>query len=196
MRAHLITAALALLPLTAPAPTRAPHITPTVVLHKQADVIKSSVPDATEYFVKTVKIGRADFARLRKEGGFEPDEDEMKFYYGKGSDGSVRGIVFFPQVNTQHGPLEVGLALGPEGALRSVTVTKATVETKPWVNAAVQSGFLGRLTGMKPDGDPRVALRGLSKASLGEMPYYMAEVALRDVARGLVLYRTLYRDGT
>lgn len=196
MRTHLITATLALLPAAAPAhPNRAPHITPTVVLHKQADVIRRSVPDAAQYFVKTVKIGKADFRRLRDESGFEPEEEVMRFYYGEGGDGSIRGVVLFPQLNTRHGPMEVGLALGPDGTVRSVTVTKATVETKPWVNAAVETGFLDRLIGMAADGNPREALRGLSKASLGEMPYYMAEVALRDVERGLALYRTLYRDG-
>jgi hypothetical protein len=170
----------------------APHITPTVVLRKQADVIRSALPDASQFFQKTVTIGQSDFRRLREDAGFEPDEHEMSFYYGTGSDGSVRGVVLFPQVNTQHGPLEIGLTMRPDGTIGNVTVTKATVETKPWVQTAVNTGFLDSFVGMDASGDPQTALQTLSKDSIGEMPYYMAGLVVEDVTRGLALYGTLY----
>jgi hypothetical protein len=170
------------------------HITPTVVLKKQADMIKESVP-AAQYFLKTVKIGKADFQRIHTEGAFEPDEDQVKFYYGQDAGGSVEGVVLFAQDNTQHGPLEVGLSFGPDGVVTHAVVTKATVETKPWVQAAIEAGLMKRFQGMHPGDDPDAALKGLSKEDLGEMPYYMAGVAAAAVKRGLVLYRVLYSTG-
>lgn len=167
------------------------HITPTVVLAKQASVIKATVPEATEFFLRTVDIGKDDFERIREEGSFEPDDDQEKFYYGQ-ANGRVTGIVTFPQTNTQHGPLEIGLAFNPDGTIRDAVVTKATVETKPWVLAAVRTGLLDRFKGMRPGDDPESALEGLSSDEIGAMPYYMAGVVAKTVARGLVLYDVLY----
>ncbi len=172
-----------------------PHITPTVVLVKEADLIKRTVP-ASRYFLRTVQIGRADFAKIRQEGGFEPDADKVKFFYGTDSSGKKAGVVLFPQVNTQHGPLEVGLTMNDDGTVRNATVTKATVETKPWIMKAVQAGLMPSFRGMRYGDDPARALRGLSADSLGAMPYYMAEVAASAVQRGLVYYDVLYARGS
>ncbi len=169
-----------------------PHITPTVVLQKQADMIRATVPDATQFFLKTVDVGRADFEKIRAEGDFEPEDDAFKFYYGKDASGNVTGVVLFPQVNNQHGPLEVGLSMTPDGAIREAVVTKATVETKPWVLAATKTGLMKRFEGMRPGDDPMSALDAASASELGEMPTYMAKVTAKAVARGLVLYHVLY----
>ncbi len=170
------------------------HITPTVVLAKKADVIRSAVPDATQFFVRTVEIGQADFQRIKEVGSFEPDKDRVPFYYGRDAAGRVDGVVLFPQVNNQHGPLEVGLAMNPDGTVRKVVVTKATVETKPWVLRALRSGLTRRFEGMRPDDDPAAALAGMADADLGRMPRYMASVVAEAVARGLVLYGVLYSE--
>lgn len=194
MRTYKIRAAALLLALcaVAAAPSARRHITPTVVMRKQADVIRSTLPGATQFFVKSVEIGKSDYDRLA-EGGVRLDEQEVKFYYGKDASGTVRGIVLFPQVNTQmHGPLEVGLTLAPDGTIRSVVATKATVETKPWVQTAEASGFLPRFVGMKPGASTESALQGVSKASMGDMPYYMAGQMAEAVSQGLTLYQTLY----
>lgn len=169
-----------------------PHITPTVVLQKQAEVIRSTTPGASQFFVRTVSVGRADFERIRDEGGFEPEESDFKFYYGQDADGDVVGVTLFSQVNNQHGPVEVGLAMTPDGSVREVVVTKATVETKPWVLAALKAGLTRRFRGLHPGDDPRGALGGLSRSELGEMPYYMAGVVTQAVEQGLVLYHVLY----
>jgi hypothetical protein len=187
-----LLAATALVPVLALTGAVRRHITPTVVLEKQADMIRATVPGATRFFLKTVSVGKGDFDRIRTEGGFEPEEDQVKFYYGQDASGKTAGVVVFPQVNNQHGPLEVGLSLNPDGSIREAVVTKATVETKPWVLTAVKAGLMKRFRGMRPGDDPTRALDGLSKQELGEMPYYMAGVAAQAVKRGLVLYGVLY----
>lgn len=195
MHTRAITAGLATflaLGALAAAPAR-PHITPTVVMRKQADVIRAALPEATQFFVKSVTIGQNDFEEL-SEAGFEPDTEEMNFYYGTGRDGDVVGVVLFPQINTSlHGPVEIGLTIDPDGTVSEVVVTKATVETKPWVQAVERTGFVDRFAGLRLDGDPLDALASVSKDSMGEMPYYFARLIARDVANGLALYRTLYQ---
>jgi hypothetical protein len=57
-----MTLALAIAALTAAA-----HPTPKVVLVKHADFIRQSTAGATQYFVRTVKIGKQDLDAIRKE---------------------------------------------------------------------------------------------------------------------------------
>jgi hypothetical protein len=194
MKRHRILVASLLAPATVSALSGAVrlHITPTVVLQKQADVIRATIPGATQFFVRTVNVGRSDFERIREEGDFEPEEGDFKFYYGQDTGGNVVGVAFFSQVNNQHGPVEVGIAMNPDGSVRDAVVTKATVETKPWVLTALKSGLTRRFRGMHAGDDARAALDGLSRSELGEMPYYMASVVTRAVEQGLVLYDVLY----
>lgn len=173
----------------------AEHISPTVVLEKQADVIRSSLPDARQFFLKTVRIGRGDFARIEREADFEPEDAKVKFYYGEGASGTPVGVVLFPQVNTQHGPFEVGLTIGPDGTVQAAEPTKATVETRPWVEKAVGTGFLDDLQGMTAGQEPAVALRRLRSAGIGKMPTYAGEQLATAVERGLALYQVLYAGG-
>jgi len=168
------------------------HITPTVVLAKHADVIRATVGGAVRYFERTVDIGRDDLGRIRRAGSFSPDAGDVSFYYGTDAAGTIKGVVLFPQVNCPHGPLEIGLTLGPDGAVTSVIVTKATVETKPWVQRAIKAGFLKQFEGLRRPEDADRALAGLARDELGAMPCYMAEQAALAVKRGLVLYQVLF----
>ena len=168
------------------------HITPTVVLAKHVDVIRATLKGASQYFERTVDIGRDDLSRIRRAGDFTPETGEFHFYYGTDAGGQVAGVVLFPQVNNQHGPLEVGIAVGPDGAVTRVIVTKATVETKPWVQQAVHAGFLAAFEGLRRPEDADGALAALSRDEIGAMPYYMAEQTALAVRRGLVLYQVLF----
>lgn len=181
--------ALAAMPLVLAAGA---HITPTVVLKKHADVIRQTLPKASSFFVRTVEIGRADANRIKQAAGYTPEDPEVKFFYGTEAGGAVEGVVFFPQVNTQHGPFEVGLTIGPNGAITSANVTKATVETKPWVKKVIDAGLMKQFVGLRPGDDAQRALASVSKDELGSMPYYAAEVLTTAVARGLALYSVLY----
>jgi hypothetical protein len=168
------------------------HITPTVVLRKQADVIRSTLPGASQFFLKTVQIGKQDLTRIEQAADFEPEDPDVKFFYGQNESGTLVGVVLFPQVNTQHGPFEVGLTLGPDGTIQDVAPTKATVETKPWVEKAAGTGFLDQLKGLAPGQHPEKALQVLHSAGLGDMPTWAGEEMAEAVQRGLTLYQVLY----
>ena len=173
----------------------APHITPMVVLTEQADVIRRTLDDADEFFVRTVEIGGDALASIREEVSFELEDPEYNFYYGTDMAGLVVGVVLFPQANTQHGPVEVGLTLDQNGTVTSAIVTKATAESRPWVTKAVESGLMEGFVGMRHGDDTERALAGVSSSELGSMPYYFAEVTAEAVERGLVLYDALYAAG-
>ena len=169
------------------------HPTPKVVLVKHADFIRQTLPGARQYFLRTVTIGKQDLASIRQASNFTPDDPDAQFYLGQGDGGATVGVVMFQQIDTPHGPIEVGLTFGPGGAIASAAVTTATVETKPWVQEATASGLMNRFVGMREGDDARKAL-GSAAGSLGAMPQYMAELIATAVGRGLVMYRTLYRE--
>jgi hypothetical protein len=181
----LALAALALAP--------AAHPTPKVVLMKHADFIRQTVPGASRYFVRTVTIGKQDLAALRQESDFVPDDPDVQFFLGNGEDGATAGVVLFQEVNSPHGPIEVGLAFDPHGAVANAVVTTATVETKPWVVEASGTGLMKRFVGMRQGDDPRKALERVDQ-QLGAMPEYMAELIATAVGRGMAVYATLYKE--
>lgn len=168
------------------------HPTPTVVLVKQADLIRQALDGADQYFVRKVTIGKDKLSRIRREVEFSPEDPDVKFYLGKTAEGTLEGVVSFPQVNTMHGPIEIGLTMNPDGTVASAVVTKATVETKPWVEEAVAAGALQRFEGLSYGDDVKRALGQLSPGRIGRMPYWEAEVIAAAVEQGLVLYHVLY----
>jgi hypothetical protein len=170
----------------------AAHPTPKVVLVKHADFIRQTVPGAKQYFVRTVSIGKQDLAAIRQASDYTPDDPDVQFFLGQ-DDGKTVGVALFQQVDTPHGPLEIGLTFGPDGRVAHAVVTTATVETKPWVLEAVAAGLMDGFTGMRQGDDPRKALQRID-GKLGGMPEYMAELITTAVGRGMVLYGTLFKD--
>jgi hypothetical protein len=171
----------------------AAHPTPKVVLMKHADFIRQSTAGAQQYFVRNVSIGKQDMAAIRRQGDFVPDDPDVQFYLGQGAGGKPVGVTLFQQIDTPHGPLEIGLTFGSDGAISSAAVTTATVETKPWVLAATGTGLMKRFAGMREGDDVRKALQG---GGLSGMPGYMAELIATAVGRGMVLYGTLYKGSS
>jgi hypothetical protein len=170
------------------------HPTPSVVLVKQTDLIRTTLGGAKQFFVRKVTIGKDDLARIRKEVDFSPEDPNLRFYLGKTEEGTLAGVVLFPQVNTIHGPIEVGLTLGPDGSIISAVVTKATVETRPWVEEAAAAGLMKRFQGIRYGDDLKRALEPLSPGQIGQMPYFEAQVIAATVRQGLVLYHLLFHE--
>lgn len=187
MHARSILPALLAVPLLALA-----HPTPVVKLVEHADAIRESLKGADRFFLHTVTIGKNDLATIRRSVEFTPDDPDLQFYVGKRADGTDVGVVVFAQANTVHGPVEVALAMTPDNTVQKVTVTRATVETKPWVQEAIATGFLNDMRGLGITGNPADAVTPL-KGKLGAMPYFEAEVIAAAVKKGLVLYGVLYR---
>jgi hypothetical protein len=179
--------------LAAAALGSAAHPTPKVVLVKHADFIRQTLPGARQYFVRDVTIGKQDLAAIRQASDFTPADPDVQFFLGQKEGGAAVGVVLFQQVDTPHGPLEIGLTFGPDGAVAHAMVTTATVETKPWVQEAIAAGLMDKFVGMRQGDDPRKALQGLN-GKVGGMPEYMAGLITTAVGRGLVLYATLYKE--
>lgn len=170
----------------------AAHPTPKVVLMTHADFIRQTVPNAQQYFMRTVSIGREDLAAIRKASDYTPEDPDVQFFLGQNG-GKTVGVALFQQVDTPHGPLEVGLTFGPDGRIAHAVVTTATVETKPWVLEAVGAGLMEGFTGMREGDDPRKALDRI-RGKVGGMPEYTAELVATAVGRGMVLYGTLFKQ--
>ena len=172
------------------------HITPTVVLVKREDAVKRCLPAATGFTAREIHLSRTDAHRLHEALDWGPDDGLLTFYIGK-SAGAAVGALTFIRVDSPHGPLEVAVGFRPDGSVHRVEVTKATVETKPWVLEAVRSGVLDRYAGVKADADPVAAAPLVPAAGyrgkVGQMAAYMLEQIDKGVQRAVVAYGWYYR---
>ena len=165
------------------------HITPAVVLVKRTDAVQALLPGADAYFAREVHLSAPDAHRLHTAVDWSPEDGVLTFYLGRTGSAAV-GALEFVRVDTPHGPIEVAVGFTPQGTVRGVLVTKATVEMKPWVLEAVGAGLVERYRGLKPGDVPggAAALDGHA----GKLAVYIAGEVDKGVARGLAAYGTFY----
>jgi hypothetical protein len=114
----------------------------------------------------------------------------ITFFLGKRAD-RVEGVLVFMRVDSPHGPMEVAVGFDKAGAIRGVEVTKATVETKPWIVEALRAGLRDQYRGLASGASPAGA--AAVKGKVGTMAGYMAELVDRGVAHAGAAYRLFYR---
>ncbi len=166
------------------------HITPTVVLVKRSDVVARLLTGAETFTAREVHLSGADGHRLRDAAGWTPPDGLLTFYLGKEQD-RVMGVLLFVRVDSPHGPVEVAVGFDSAGAIRGVEVTKATVETKPWIMEALRAGLTSQYKRLPVDGAPGGA--ATVKGRVGAMAAYMAELVDKGVAHAGAAYRLFYR---
>jgi hypothetical protein len=168
------------------------HITPVVVLVKRADAVRRILPEATQFSAREFHLSRPDAKRLTQAVDWKPENDVLTFYTAAAANGdSAVGALTFVRVDSPHGPVEVAVGFTKDGSVRRVEVTKATVETKPWILEALGAGLLAYYTGLPDSAQPDGA--AALKQKVGAMPEYLAGVIDQGVARALAAYRLFYR---
>ena len=165
------------------------HITPAVVLVKRPDAVQALLPGADAYLAREVHLSDPDAHRLHELVDWSPEDGVLTFYRGTAGATAV-GALMFVRVDTPHGPLEVAVGFTPQGAVRGVIVTKATVEMKPWVLEAVGAGLVERYRALKP-GDVPAGAAALG-GHVGNLAGYIAGEVDKGVARALAAYGTFY----
>src|SRR5205807_9522473 len=165
------------------------HITPAVVLVKRPDAVQALLPGADAYFAREVHLSAADAHRLHAAVDWSPEDGVLAFYTGKAGSGAD-GALEFVRVDTPHGPIEVAVGFTPQGAVRGVVVTKATVEMKPWVLEAVAAGLTDHYRGLRPGGTPGGAAGIAGRA--GNLAVYVAGEVDKGVSRALAAYGAFY----
>jgi len=173
------------------------HITPIVVLVKRSDAVQALLPGADAYVAREVHLSGTDAHRLHETVDWSPEDGVLVFYGGTAGSTSV-GALEFVRVDTPHGPIEVAVGFTPQGAVRGVVVTKATVEMKPWVLEAVAAGLTDHYRGLRPGGAPGGAPGGVPGGAAGiagragNLAVYVAGEVDKGVARALAAYGAFY----
>src|SRR5947208_15136826 len=165
------------------------HITPAVVLVKRPDAVRALLPGADSYLAREVHLSDPDAHRLHELVDWSPEDGVLAFYRGQAGATGV-GALTFVRVDMPHGPIEVAVGFTPQGAVRGVIVTKATVEMKPWVLEAVAAGLTNHYRELKPGEVPRgaAALAGHT----GSLAEYIAGEVGKGVSRALAAYGAFY----
>jgi hypothetical protein len=169
------------------------HITPVVEIVKRPVAVQSLLPGADAYFARDVHLSDPDAHRLHEALDWSPQDGVLTFYLGKAGSAEI-GTLEFVRVDTPHGPIEVAVGFTPAGIVRAVLVTKATVETKPWVLDAERAGLLDRYAGLAPGGQPAGAAGVTGRT--GNLAVYIAGEVDKGVSRALVAYKDFYGAGS
>ncbi len=168
------------------------HITPVVEIVKRPVAVQTLLPGADAYFARDVHLSDPDAHRLHEALDWSPQDGVLTFYLGKAGTAEI-GTLEFVRVDSPHGPIEVAVGFTPAGVVRAVVVTKATVETKPWVLDAERAGLLDRYAGLTPSGQPAGATGVTGRT--GNLAVYIAGEVDKGVRRALVAYRDFYQAG-
>src|SRR3989441_584293 len=168
----------------------APPSPPAVVLVKRPDAVQPLLRGADAYFAREVHVSTRDAHRLHKAVDWSPEDGVLTFYVGRAGSAAV-GALEFVRVDTPHGPIEVAVGFTPQGTVRGVLVTKATVEMKPWVLEAVGAGLTNHYRQLKPGDAPNGAAAIAGQA--GDLAEYIAGEVDKGVARALAAYGAFYR---
>jgi len=162
-----------------------PHITPSVTLVKRSTAVRQLLRGSEKYFMRAVKLKRADKKALRARVGWVPESGAAKMYIGRKASGEEVGSAILVKVDSRHGPLALAVGFDPNGTVRQVIVTQATEETVPWVKKLLKTPFLKGFSGATK------ATAGDSLKNVGPtvspMPRYMGAVITRGVLRALAL---------
>ena len=167
------------------------HITPIVVLVKRSDAVQALLPGADAYVAREVHLSGTDAHQLHEAVDWSPEDGVLVFYGGTVGSTSV-GALEFVRVDTPHGPIEVAVGFTPQGAVRGVVVTKATVEMKPWVLEAVAAGLTDHYRGLKPGGAGGGGGAAGIASRAGNLAVYVAGEVDKGVARALAAYGAFY----
>src|SRR5437660_3261955 len=165
------------------------HITPVVVLETRPAAVQAWRPGADAYLAREVHLSNRDAHRLHQVVDWSPEDGVLTLYTGKAGATTV-GALEFVRVDSPHGPIEVAVGFSPQGAVRGVIVTKATVEMKPWVLEAVGAGLVESYRALKPGDVPAGAASLAGHA--GNLAVYIAGEVDKGVARALAAYGTFY----
>jgi hypothetical protein len=165
------------------------HITPAVVLVKRPDAVQALLPGADVYTAREVHLSDPDAHRLHEAVDWSPEDGVLTFYKGQAGSALV-GALEFVRVDTPHGPIEVAVGFTPQGTVRGVIVTKATVEMKPWVLEAVAAGLTSHYRDLKPGDSPGGAAAIAGR--VGNLTQYIAGEVDKGVTRALAAYGAFY----
>jgi hypothetical protein len=167
------------------------HITPTVILVKRPEAVARLAPGADAFFAREFHLSEADAHRLHEAVDWSPEDGVLTFYTAKRG-GATVGTFTFVRVDSPHGPLEVAVGFDGTGAVRRVEVTKATIETKPWITEALRAGLTGAYAGLRPGAGPGGAAAVRDK--VGSLPAFIAGEVDKGVARALAAYGAFVRS--
>lgn len=177
-----LSTALAALPAWA-------HVTPNVELVGRGAFVERALPEASQLFEKTLRLGTEDRAALQAAVGWTPSPEDTKIYVGRDADGGEVGSVVFLWTPSQHGPVSVAVAFSPQAEVRQVAVTEVGSEPLAWVEPLLDAGGMDTFVGLTPDRSPQPEL--VAPSVKGKMSRYYARVIAQGVARALAVERLI-----
>ena len=167
------------------ADTALAHMTPPLVLHTEKEVVAGATRGAAKLSVREVRLSDTERDDVARRSGWRPPKGVRRFYVGRDKAGKPVAFVTFLSEFTIHGPVRVGIAIGPDGKVSNVEVLELTEETNAAFKPVLDRGFTEQLVGAsgKPPLPPSAA-----DLEAGSIARFYAELVTDLVGRAVALY--------
>jgi hypothetical protein len=161
------------------------HMTPPVVLHSEKEVVAAATRGAAKLSVREVRLTDAEREEVARDSGWRPPRGVQRFYVGRDGSGKLLSAVTFLSEFTIHGPVRVGVAIGPDGKVRDVQVVELTEETNAAFKPLLDRGFAKELVGASTRPALPASAANLEPQSISR---FYAQVVTDMVGRAVALY--------
>jgi hypothetical protein len=161
------------------------HMTPPVVLHSEKEVVAAATRGAAKIAVREIRLTDAERGEVARRSGWRPPAGVQRFYVGRDGSGKALSAVTFLSEFTIHGPVRVGVAIGPDGKVRDVQVIELTEETNAAFKPLLDRGFAKELVGASARPALPTSAANLEPQSISR---FYAQIVTDMVGRAVVLY--------
>ncbi len=161
------------------------HMTPPVVLHSEKEVVAAATRGAAKISVREVRLTDAEREEVARRSGWRPPAGMQRFYVGRDGSGKLLSAVTFLSEFTIHGPVRVGVAIGPDGKVLDVQVVELTEETHAAFKPLLDRGFAKELVGATARPALPASAANLEPQSISR---FYAQIVTDMVGRAVVLY--------
>jgi hypothetical protein len=161
------------------------HMTPPVVLHSEKEVVAAATRGAAKISVREIRLTEAEREEVARRSGWRPPAGVQRFYVGRDGSGKLLSAVTFLSEFTIHGPVRVGVAIGPDGRVRDVQVVELTEETNAAFKPLLDRGFAKELVGASARPALPASAANLEPQSISR---FYAQIVTDMVGRAVVLY--------
>jgi hypothetical protein len=162
------------------------HITPPVILISDRDAVLSMAGEAKKFFVREIKLSPEEREIIKKQVGWQADEEFYRFYLGRDDQGKIVTAVAFLIEFTIHGPVRVAVGVGPDGKVKGAKVVEMSEETYPWLKPLIDEDFTRSYIGLDSHGS--FTIGGDQGGGQENMTLFYGQIVANLIQRGATLF--------
>lgn len=144
-KAIIITSFLLIIPLISSGTALAHkgHDGPTKVFLKEADALKTMLPEGGKILKRTERLKKEKVSESVKQWGYSPSEGDYTYFISKGNSGDLQGILFIRAIEYKHGSISLAVGYDKGGHVSDIKILSCPEKfVKELAEQVQDNGFL------------------------------------------------------